>query len=81
MPSLHAPTVRSAVAAFVTLVIALAAPAPARAADYAALVAAADRTEADRQNDAKRHPEDERTNIVFKNPMPVDEFVLKFRKP
>ena len=28
-----------------------------------------------------RHPEDERTNVVFKNPTPVDEFVLKFRKP
>jgi predicted methyltransferase len=28
-----------------------------------------------------RHPEDERTAIVFKNPTPVDEFVLKFRKP
>lgn len=28
-----------------------------------------------------RHPEDTRTNIVFRNPTPVDEFVLKFRKP
>ena len=28
-----------------------------------------------------RHPEDTRTNIVFKNPTPVDEFVLKFQKP
>jgi predicted methyltransferase len=28
-----------------------------------------------------RHPEDARTNIVFRNPTPVDEFVLKFRKP
>lgn len=28
-----------------------------------------------------RHPEDARTNVVFSNPTPVDEFVLKFRKP
>ncbi len=28
-----------------------------------------------------RHPEDTRTNVVFKNPTPVDEFVLKFQKP
>ena len=28
-----------------------------------------------------RRPEDTRTNIVFKNPTPNDEFVLKFRKP
>jgi len=28
-----------------------------------------------------RHPEDARTNIVFRNPTPVDEFVLKFQKP
>jgi predicted methyltransferase len=28
-----------------------------------------------------RHPEDARTDIVFRNPTPVDEFVLKFRKP
>ncbi|HEY2619930.1 MAG TPA: methyltransferase domain-containing protein [Acetobacteraceae bacterium] len=28
-----------------------------------------------------RHPEDARTNIVFHNPTPVDEFVLKFQKP
>ena len=28
-----------------------------------------------------RHPEDERTAVIFKNPTPVDEFVLKFRKP
>jgi predicted methyltransferase len=28
-----------------------------------------------------RHPEDTRTNIVFHNPTPVDEFVLKFQKP
>jgi len=28
-----------------------------------------------------RHPEDTRTNIVFRNPTPVDEFVLKFQKP
>jgi len=27
------------------------------------------------------HPEDTRTNIVFRNPTPVDEFVLKFQKP
>ncbi|MGO9360205.1 MAG: class I SAM-dependent methyltransferase [Xanthobacteraceae bacterium] len=31
--------------------------------------------------DFLRHPEDARTDIVFKNPTPVDEFVLKFRKP
>ena len=31
--------------------------------------------------DFLRHPEDTRTNIVFKNPTPVDEFVLKFQKP
>lgn len=31
--------------------------------------------------DFLRHPEDARTAIVFKNPTPVDEFVLKFRKP
>ena len=28
-----------------------------------------------------RHPEDMRTNIVFRNPTPVDEFVLRFQKP
>ena len=28
-----------------------------------------------------RHPEDARTGIVFHNPTPVDEFVLKFQKP
>jgi predicted methyltransferase len=28
-----------------------------------------------------RHPEDTRTNIIFRNPTPVDEFVLKFQKP
>jgi len=28
-----------------------------------------------------RHPEDARTDIVFHNPTPVDEFVLKFQKP
>ena len=28
-----------------------------------------------------RHPEDARTSIVFRNPTPVDEFVLKFQKP
>jgi len=28
-----------------------------------------------------RHPEDTRTNIVFRNPTPVDEFVLRFQKP
>jgi predicted methyltransferase len=28
-----------------------------------------------------RHPEDARTAIVFHNPTPVDEFVLKFQKP
>ena len=28
-----------------------------------------------------RHPDDARTAIVFRNPTPVDEFVLKFRKP
>ena len=31
--------------------------------------------------DFLRHPEDTRTNVVFKNPTPVDEFVLKFQKP
>jgi predicted methyltransferase len=28
-----------------------------------------------------RHPEDARNSIVFRNPTPVDEFVLKFQKP
>jgi predicted methyltransferase len=27
------------------------------------------------------HPEDARTAIVFRNPTPIDEFVLKFQKP
>jgi predicted methyltransferase len=31
--------------------------------------------------DFLRHPEDSRTDIVFRNPTPVDEFVLKFQKP
>jgi predicted methyltransferase len=31
--------------------------------------------------DFNRHPEDERTNAIFRNPTPVDGFVLKFRKP
>ena len=31
--------------------------------------------------DFLRHPEDDRTGIVFRNPTPVDEFVLKFQKP
>ena len=31
--------------------------------------------------DFLQHPEDTRTNIVFKNPTPNDEFVLKFRRP
>jgi predicted methyltransferase len=31
--------------------------------------------------DFLRHPEDTRTNIIFHNPTPVDEFVLKFQKP
>jgi len=31
--------------------------------------------------DFLRHPEDTRTAIVFRNPTPVDEFVLKFQKP
>lgn len=31
--------------------------------------------------DFLKHPEDTRTNIVFRNPTPVDEFVLKFQKP
>jgi predicted methyltransferase len=31
--------------------------------------------------DFLRHPEDTRTNIVFRNPTPIDEFVLKFEKP
>jgi len=28
-----------------------------------------------------RHPEDTRETVIFKNPTPVDEFALKFRKP
>jgi predicted methyltransferase len=28
-----------------------------------------------------RHAEDARTSTVFRNPSPVDEFVLKFQKP
>ena len=31
--------------------------------------------------DFLRHPEDARTAVVFRNPTPVDEFVLKFQKP
>ena len=31
--------------------------------------------------DFLRHSEDARTGIVFRNPTPVDEFVLKFQKP
>jgi predicted methyltransferase len=31
--------------------------------------------------DFLRHPEDARTFIVFRNPTPVDEFVLKFQRP
>jgi predicted methyltransferase len=31
--------------------------------------------------DFLRHPEDARTGIVFRNPTPVDEFVLRFQKP
>lgn len=31
--------------------------------------------------DFLRHPEDQRTAVVFRNPTPVDEFVLKFQKP
>ena len=31
--------------------------------------------------DFLRHPEDQRTSPVFRNPTPVDEFVLKFQKP
>ena len=31
--------------------------------------------------DFLRHPEDQRTAVVFHNPTPVDEFVLKFQKP
>ena len=31
--------------------------------------------------DFLRHPEDQRTAAVFRNPSPVDEFVLKFQKP
>jgi predicted methyltransferase len=33
------------------------------------------------EGDFLRHPEDARTGIVFRNPTPVDEFVLKFQKP
>ncbi len=32
-------------------------------------------------SDILRHPEDARTAVVFHNPTPVDEFVLKFQKP
>jgi predicted methyltransferase len=31
--------------------------------------------------DFLRHPEDQRTNAIFRNPTPVDEFVVKFVKP
>ena len=31
--------------------------------------------------DFLRHPEDQRTAPVFRNPTPVDEFALKFQKP
>jgi len=31
--------------------------------------------------DFLRHPEDERSNPIFKNPTPVDGFILKYRKP
>jgi predicted methyltransferase len=31
--------------------------------------------------DFLRHPEDQRDVIVFRSPVPVDEFVLKFQKP
>ncbi len=31
--------------------------------------------------DFLHHPEDERANPIFKNPTPVDGFILKFRKP
>lgn len=31
--------------------------------------------------DFLRHPEDTRTNPIFKNPTPVDNFVMKFQKP
>jgi hypothetical protein len=31
--------------------------------------------------DFLHHPEDTWTNIVFKNPTPNDEFVLKFCRP
>ena len=31
--------------------------------------------------DFLRRPEDQRTAVVFRNPTPVDEFVLKFQKP
>lgn len=31
--------------------------------------------------DFLRHPEDARTDPIFKNPTPVDGFLLKFRKP
>jgi predicted methyltransferase len=32
-------------------------------------------------SDFLRHSEDARTSVVFHNPTPVDEFVLKFQKP
>lgn len=31
--------------------------------------------------DFLRHPEDERADPIFRNPTPVDGFILKFRKP
>jgi predicted methyltransferase len=31
--------------------------------------------------DFLRHPEDPRDGVVFRSPVPVDEFVLKYQKP
>jgi predicted methyltransferase len=33
------------------------------------------------EGDFLRHPEDLRTNAIFSNPTPVDNFIMKFRKP
>jgi predicted methyltransferase len=33
------------------------------------------------EGDFLRHPEDPRDAVVFRSPVPVDEFVLKFQKP
>jgi len=33
------------------------------------------------ESDSLRHPDDPRDSVVFRSPVPVDEFVLKFEKP